>query len=457
MIDWFEKNWISVAAPLAVFVAFFIIALWTRRMLFNLFPRLVRNSKWEGYALIRQSVKTPFLHWIMLLGAYIGVHISILPDDGKELADRIVGSLLTTSLFWVIIIISEKLLRLYLSKANVKPNTISLAINISRVVFIVSGVLIVLEIWGAPTTPLILILGTALLVAILASRNAILNIFAGIELTRGNLIKPGDYIKLGNGEEGYLVEVSWTTTRIKTLENNIIVMPNGKLTQNTIVNHGKPMKEAKEPFKFYTRLHLKELTGVKASNIAELIEGLKSVPEASIYYHTHHFIEEHHYLIPEPANDFSVWVGDALDNSVLSEKLAGIDTYEFTTIAALRARMISVIEEYVSMNQMPDMAATGREFYFIKSIGLVLPTNYLAYDLREFVEILRKISLDSLYFHMFESRLRLGKGINDFSAWIRDDLDEPDIANSISRLDPYNYTLTGLKSVVIQLIEKRIK
>ncbi|OGO18660.1 MAG: hypothetical protein A2Z02_05595 [Chloroflexi bacterium RBG_16_48_7] len=223
------------------------------------------------------------------------------------------------------------------------------------------------------------------------------------------------------------------------------------------MNYGRPLKKAKEPFKFYTRLHLNELTGIKASNIDELVDGLKTVPDAVIYYHTHHFIEEHHYLVPEPANDFSVWTGDALDDTVLSEKLAGIDTYEFTNINALRMRIIAVIEEYISTKPVLHNAYPGREFHFIKSVGLVMPTAYSAYDLREFVEILRKISLDSLYFHMFESRLRLGKGINDFSIWLKDNLDENDIANSISHLDPYNYTLSGLRSAVIQLIEKRIK
>jgi hypothetical protein len=58
---------------------------------------------------------------------------------------------------------------------------------------------------------------------------------------------------------------------------------------------------------------------------------------------------------------------------------------------------------------------------------------------------------------MFESRLRLGRGQNDFSAWLQDSLDEGELAQEIARLDPYTYSLEGLRSVLIQLIEKRIK
>jgi len=93
----------------------------------------------------------------------------------------------------------------------------------------------------------------------------------------------------------------------------------------------------------------------------------------------------------------------------------------------------------------------------MKSVSVIFPTPYLAHDLREFVEALRRISLGALYFHIFESRLRLGKGQNDFSTWLKDSLGEPELGEEIARLDPYTYTLEGLRSSLIRLIEKRIK
>jgi small-conductance mechanosensitive channel len=457
MIDWLQENWLFIVAPLIVFIAFFIVSLWVRRVVFNAYSKVVLNSKWEGHRYILQSTRAPFLHWMALLGIYAAVHLSVLPELGREIADRIIGSLLTVSVFWVLITVSEKLVRHYLTRLPSMQNSVAWIVNFLRIAFIAAGVLAILDIWGAPTTPLILIIATTLLVVILATRNAILNIFAGFEIAGGTLVKPGDYIKLQSGEEGNVVSISLENTRIQSLEKNIIVIPNSKLVQTTIVNYGRPLKRAKEPFKFYSRLHLKELTGIKAGDIFELLKGLETVPDSVIYYHTHRFIEEHHYLIPEPANDFAVWVADALDDSILSEKLANVDTYEFASIGALRKRIIAVIEEHLSKQSVSTRAAPGGEFYFIKSVGLVMPTPYVANDLREFVEILRKISLNSLYFHMFESRLHLERGINDFSAWLSGNLDEVDIANSISRLDPYHYTLSGLRSAVIQLIEKRIK
>jgi hypothetical protein len=73
------------------------------------------------------------------------------------------------------------------------------------------------------------------------------------------------------------------------------------------------------------------------------------------------------------------------------------------------------------------------------------------------VEALRKLSLDSLYFHIFESRLRLRKPTNDFSVWLENSMGEPELAQEIARFDPYSYTLEGTRSLLMQLIEKRIK
>ena len=168
-------------------------------------------------------------------------------------------------------------------------------------------------------------------------------------------------------------------------------------------------------------------------------------------------MEEHHYLTPEPSNDFAIWVNDALGNEVLGERLASVDTFEFPNLGAFRDRLVSIIEEYLAVESNFRQAMEGREFHFMKSVSVILPTPYVAHDLREFIEALRKISLGSLYFHIFESRLRLGRGLNDFTIWLKDSLGEAELGEEIARLDPYTYTLEGLRLALIQLIEKRIK
>lgn len=217
-------------------------------------------------------------------------------------------------------------------------------------------------------------------------------------------------------------------------------------------------EKAKEPFVFYTRLHLSELTGRKASNLKQLVDIIRTMPESSIYHHTHRFLQQHQYLSPEPPNDFAYWAATVLGEGELGEKLASIDTVQFTTIHELRNKIISTIETYLKSN--PDagkrLIHKEGEFHFMKSVSFILPTQYTAADLTEFIEILKKIDADSIYFHIFEARLRLGKKTNDFSNWIETSLGNKELADKILKLDPYTYTLEDLRKTIIRIVEKSL-
>jgi len=174
---------------------------------------------------------------------------------------------------------------------------------------------------------------------------------------------------------------------------------------------------AKEPFRFYTRLHLSELTGLRATTLGQLLDLIKEVSGSSIYHHTHRFLQQHQYLSPEPPNDFAYWVTEVLGEDELGEKLASIDTVQYSNIRNLRDKIVETIEDYLKNNALAKLkfAREGEEFHFVKSASFILPTKYVVYNLREFVDILKKVTIDSIYFHIFEARLRLERGNNDFS------------------------------------------
>jgi len=213
--------------------------------------------------------------------------------------------------------------------------------------------------------------------------------------------------------------------------------------------------KAATPFRFFTRFHLSELTGLRATTLPQLLELIKEVPGSCIYHHTHRFLQQHQYLSPEPPNDFAYWVTEALGEGRLGEELASIDTVQYSTIRSLRERIASVIERYLNDNPLSRLrfCGLGEEFHFVKSVSFVLATNHAAADLEEFSAILKKITVDSIYFHFFEARLRLEKGTNDFSNWIETSVGDRDLAAKISRLDPYTHTLEGLRDAIIRMVE----
>jgi hypothetical protein len=212
-----------------------------------------------------------------------------------------------------------------------------------------------------------------------------------------------------------------------------------------------------EPFYFYTGLSLVELTGRKARNLVDLLEGIESLPGSSIYYHTHRFLKQHHFLILDPLNDFAHWITNVLQEDLLGERIASVDAMMYPSIRELRERFIEVIDEYLKANKELRTSPKDEEFHFMKCRTFVLPTKHSANDLAEFGEALNKISVDSLYFHIFESRLRLEKEANDFSYWLETSLGEKELADEIASLDPYTQALEGLRKTISLLVQKRLR
>jgi hypothetical protein len=456
VIEWLRVNWPDIAVPVLVFLGVFFISLWIRRTTYNALERWPNEGKTQIGRIIISVTRAPFLHWLLILGAYIALRVSVLGPSWKILGGHILASIFIPYFGWVLIRLSRELIHLYFDRAKASDRAIAITVSTVQATIIVVGILILLELWGAPVTPIFIAFAAALAVAIIVLHDVFPSLFSGLQLTQQKQIKVGDCISLESGEEGRVEEITWRNTQIKTLDGSTIIIPNTKLIQTTIVNYGKQLKVAKQPFRFSTRLHLRELTGSSASNLSQLASKLKEVPDAVVYYHTHNFVEEYQFLTPQPTNDFALWVQDALGYDVLAERLASIDTFEFSTIEALRQMITGVIQGFLAQTAHEREAPFGNEFHFIKSISVVLPTSYVAHNLREFVGILRRISIGSLYFHIFEARLRLQRGTNDFSLWLEDSLGEKELAEQVTRLDPYNYTMDNLREIIIQLCEKKL-
>jgi hypothetical protein len=214
--------------------------------------------------------------------------------------------------------------------------------------------------------------------------------------------------------------------------------------------------KAGTPFRFCTRLALTLLTGRKAATLGELVEGLKAVPDSVVYQHTHRYLYQHQFLVPEPPNDFAYWTAHMLGNEELGERLAAVDTVRFNTLAGLREALVTVLEKHATEKERDRRVPEGREFHFMGAVRFSIPTPHEAHDLAGFCDQLKRVSISSLYLHVFEARLRPPLGINDFSYWFEKELGLPGLAKKVSALDPYTQTLEGLRAKIVGLVEKEV-
>jgi hypothetical protein len=209
---------------------------------------------------------------------------------------------------------------------------------------------------------------------------------------------------------------------------------------------------ARSPFYFNSASHLLRIGREKATTLMELLEAIRTCPESSIFQHTFQTLAEHHFISSGFSNDFSQWAFASCNEVELAERLAAIDVREFTSIAALRERLIHVIESYLQKNPRAAGRAAMEPFYLMASDLVVVPTPYVARNLEEFADGLHKVSIHAIYYHFIDARLRLKLNSNDFSVWLDKELDLPQAADKINRIDIYTSTLEEVRRGILKVV-----
>ena len=108
---------------------------------------------------------------------------------------------------------------------------------------ILIGALLILTFLGVEITPLIAGLGIGGLAVALALQDTLKNFFSGVHVVGDKILEPGDWVKIDN-VEGEVQEIGWRSTRIATLEGNLYVVPNSKITESVVLNYSKPAPES---------------------------------------------------------------------------------------------------------------------------------------------------------------------------------------------------------------------
>lgn len=211
-----------------------------------------------------------------------------------------------------------------------------------------------------------------------------------------------------------------------------------------------------QSFEFYSETGIRIWTGIKADNLKDLLEAVRTVSGSAIFYHMHHSLFRRHFTASDYINDFARWVLLVLHQDVLAERLASIDPWEHNTVREVREDLVRYLERYLGEGETFRRVPAGSEFFFLEQRSVLFPTGFVATNLQEFFTGLQSASRSSLFFHLVEARIRLGKKSNDFSEWLADSLGETDLARRIDAISPYQYNLWGLKEKILSLVGGRL-
>jgi small conductance mechanosensitive channel len=123
-----------------------------------------------------------------------------------------------------------------LGKTKIDPTIINYIANIIYATLIVFVVIFSLQNLGVDTTSFMAVLGAAGLAIGLALKDSLSNFAAGVLLLIFRYFKTGDFIEAG-GTSGVVYEISVFYTKLKSVDNKVIFVPNSALLSGNLVNY----------------------------------------------------------------------------------------------------------------------------------------------------------------------------------------------------------------------------
>ncbi len=244
------ENYMDIIIALIIIGVFLFIAYLVFFIFEKIFTKIVKRTKTTLDDEILKTAKTP----IILIVFFIGLHLGLLRIELLANYQYVIDKIFTLIYFllgtFFVTRILDAVIRWYDGEFSLNTNVnvdkafVSLLIKIVYgFIYAIALMLILREVFNIEITPLLASLGIAGLAVALALQDTLSNFFAGIHLIADKPIKFDDYIELENGMKGYVKDIGWRTTKINTLENNIIIIPNLKLAQSIIINYYTPEQE----------------------------------------------------------------------------------------------------------------------------------------------------------------------------------------------------------------------
>jgi len=233
--------------PIGVATAVAGVLIFIRAIAFKALHSWAKKTETELDDIVIRVIKIPSIFWCIAIGLYVGLAISGLPEKYILYLSRAIRIIVILSVTFASANLAGQIFKTYVQRANLPIPTTGLAYGVIKGSVIVVGILIALTSIGISITPLITALGIGGLAVALSLQDTLSNLFAGIHILMEKSIRIGDFIRLDSGQEGVVTDITWRTTRIKMLQNNMVVIPNSKLAQSVVINYSLPERRMAVP------------------------------------------------------------------------------------------------------------------------------------------------------------------------------------------------------------------
>jgi small-conductance mechanosensitive channel len=228
--------------PLAIFVATFIVGWAIRRLALKALRAWTARTGSRAGHVLAESLGGPLLFWAAILALHVALQSSTLPGKATDWGAKTLFVLWIATLTTMCMRLARDLIRLYGSQMAGAMPVATLTQNLAQIAVVILGALVLLDHFQVSITPMLTALGVGGLAVALAMQDTLSNLFGGFYVAVAGQVRLGHYIKLNTGEEGYVTDIGWRSTTIRSLGNSMIIVPNAKLAQAIVTNYDLPDK-----------------------------------------------------------------------------------------------------------------------------------------------------------------------------------------------------------------------
>src|SRR3989338_3114460 len=218
--------WVGEATfSMVALLGSYLIGQFIKRVVCRRLATIAKQTSWQWDEILIEGIRRGIPFWSLLLGVYLAFGFWPLPEHLSHALTSALFVLVALSATFLLAGIASKLIVLYGSTIQQAMPVTSLTQNITRMVIVAIGLLMILNGLGISIAPMLTAFGVGGLAVALALQDTLSNLFAGFYVTMSRQIQTGDYVKLESGEEGYVTDIGWRATKIKMLPHNVVLGP----------------------------------------------------------------------------------------------------------------------------------------------------------------------------------------------------------------------------------------
>ena len=235
-------NPMILVTPLIVFAITLTVAYIVGRVILRALRGWAERTGSRPGRILADALRGPLAIWCVILAVHLAIQLSEIPSRYTQWSARTLAALWVLSLTLMFMKVSRNLVRHYGDQVPGALPVSTLTETLVQLIVLILGILIILNQIGFSITPILTALGVGGVAVALALQDTLSNLFSGFYISVARQVRLGDYIRLDGGQEGYVTDISWRSTTIRSLANNLIVVPNSKLGQAIVTNYNLPEK-----------------------------------------------------------------------------------------------------------------------------------------------------------------------------------------------------------------------